>query len=202
MVEVDLTAVARAIQETGSAWRERGIEPSSTPFLARALLAAVAAAPQINAAFDARGPGVRRHPAVHLGLSLLAADGSSARHVVVRDADTRSLLGLALEVEAARAGGSPDPSLLAAATITLADYGPESALFGVPLVLPGQVAAVRAGAVAERLLVRGRGFALAPTVYLCASIDHRALDGADAGALLGAMKRFLEADRPRDAGGY
>jgi pyruvate/2-oxoglutarate dehydrogenase complex dihydrolipoamide acyltransferase (E2) component len=54
------------------------------------------------------------------------------------------------------------------------------------------VAAVRIGAVDERLVVRERGFGLAPTAYVCASIDHRALDGMDAGALLGAMKRALE----------
>jgi pyruvate/2-oxoglutarate dehydrogenase complex dihydrolipoamide acyltransferase (E2) component len=54
---------------------------------------------------------------------------------------------------------------------------------------------VRVGAVDERLLVREHGFGVAPTAYLCASIDHRALDGMDAGALLGAMKRHLEGER-------
>jgi pyruvate/2-oxoglutarate dehydrogenase complex dihydrolipoamide acyltransferase (E2) component len=75
----------------------------------------------------------------------------------------------------------------------MADYGQGSALFAVPIVLPGQVAAVRVGAVEERLVsVDDRRFALAPTAFVCASIDHRALDGMDAGALLGAMKRHLE----------
>jgi len=64
----------------------------------------------------------------------------------------------------------------------------------VPVVAPGNVAAIRIGAVEDRLVVRERGFALAPTAYVCASIDHRALDGMDAGALLTAMKKFLEED--------
>jgi pyruvate/2-oxoglutarate dehydrogenase complex dihydrolipoamide acyltransferase (E2) component len=83
---------------------------------------------------------------------------------------------------------------LAEATIALADYGAGSALFAVPVVLPGQVASIRIGAVEDRLVVRARGFALAPTAYVCASVDHRALDGMDAGALLMAMKRFIEED--------
>ena len=62
------------------------------------------------------------------------------------------------------------------------------------LVLPRQVAAVRVGAVEQRLVVREHGFGLAPTAYLCASVDHRALDGMDAGALLGAMKTYIEED--------
>jgi 2-oxoisovalerate dehydrogenase E2 component (dihydrolipoyl transacylase) len=99
-----------------------------------------------------------------------------------------------MEIDVLRTRGSAEPEVLGEATASLIDYGPESALFAVPLVLPGQVAAVRVGAVQERLVARDRGFALAPTAYLCASIDHRALDGMDAGALLLAMKRFLEHD--------
>ena len=53
---------------------------------------------------------------------------------------------------------------------------------------------MRIGAVEERLIVRERTFGLAPTAYLCASVDHRALDGMDAGALLGAMKTCIEED--------
>ena len=142
------------------------------------------------AAFDAEGRGIRRYSAVHLALSVAGSGG--ARHGVVRDADTRNLLGLAMEVEAIRARGGSDAGLLAGGTLSLVDYGPGSALFAVPLVLPGQVAAVRVGVVEERLLARERGFSVAPSAYVCASIDHRALDGMDAGALLGAIKRYLE----------
>ena len=150
--------------------------------------------PQANAAFDAQVRAIRRYPAVHLGLSLANSAGASACYWLVRDADTRNVLGLAMEIQAARSTGAAEPDALIEATVTLADYGPGSALFAVPVVLPGQVAALRIGAVEERLVVRERGFALAPTAYVCASIDHRALDGMDAGALLGAMKRFLEQD--------
>jgi 2-oxoisovalerate dehydrogenase E2 component (dihydrolipoyl transacylase) len=149
--------------------------------------------PQANAAFDAEARGIRRYPAVHLGLSIASADGTSACHGVVRDADTRNILGLAMEITATRSANQPRVS--SEATITLADYGAaSSALFAVPVVLPSQVAALRIGAVEDRLVVRDRGFALAPTAYVCASIDHRALDGMDAGTLLSAMKRFLEED--------
>ena len=59
----------------------------------------------------------------------------------VRDADTRNVLGLAMEISALGTPG--DPRVLSEATITLADYGAGSALFAVPLVRPGQVASIR-----------------------------------------------------------
>jgi 2-oxoisovalerate dehydrogenase E1 component beta subunit len=198
VVEVDLSHVARRIEESREAWLQRGIEPGFTPFVAGALLAALRSVPQANAAFDAEARGIRRYPAVHLGLSISSNDASSARHGVVRNADTLNVLGLAMEIQNLREKVAIEPTahVLLEATICLADYGPESALYAVPVVLPGQVAALRVGAVGERLVVRDHGFALAPTAYLCASIDHRALDGMDAGALLGAIKTYIEEELP------
>ncbi len=191
VIEVDLSRTVARLQSSRDAWSERQVEASLTPWLAEALVQALKEAPQANAAFAASG--IQRHPAVHLGVSLASADGHTARHGVIRDADTRNALGLAMELETIRASGSTDSQVLTQATVCLADYGPGSALFAVPMVLPGQVAAVRIGAVEERLVSLDKGFSVAPTAYVCASIDHRALDGMDAGALLGAMKRHLEA---------
>jgi pyruvate/2-oxoglutarate dehydrogenase complex dihydrolipoamide acyltransferase (E2) component len=184
VIEVDLTHTVSRLDAARGVWRRRGVEPTLTAYFVEALLAALREAPQANAAFEAEAHGIRRHAAVHLGLCL-----AGPRYGVIRDADTRNVLGLAMEIESVRAA---DPLVLEQATVCLSDYGPGSALYGVPLVLPGQVAAGRVGGVEERLLAHDHGFRLAPTAYVCASIDHRALDGMDAGALLGAMKRYLE----------
>ena len=192
VVEVDLSKLSRRMARSGEQWQQRGLRPTFTPFFAEALVLALREVPQANAAFDAQAGGIRRHPGVHLAISLVNADGSGPAHGVVRDADTRNALGLGVDIEALRLSGSADASRLTEGTISLTDYGSGSALYAVPLVLPGQVAAVRVGGVEERLVSAERGFAVAPTAYVCASIDHRALDGMDAGALLGAMKRVLE----------
>jgi 2-oxoisovalerate dehydrogenase E1 component beta subunit len=190
VVEIDLSRVLRRIEVDRAAWSARGLQPDTTAYFAEALLAALRKVPQANAAFTS--DGIRRYPAVHLGLSVLGGDGA-ARTGVVRDADTRNALGLAVEIAAVRARTSRPQDLESEATVTLTDYGPGSALFAVPLVPPGQSVAVRVGAVEDRLLARERGVSIVPTAYVCVSIDHRALDGVDAGALLGEMKRFLEA---------
>ena len=65
-------------------------------------------------------------------------------------------------------------------TITLIDYGPDGSDLAIPFVRPGQTAAVRIGAVRE-----GRA-------YVACAVDHRAVDGADAGRFLAAFKAAAE----------
>src|SRR5207302_7880293 len=112
VVEVDLTNLTRRLDASRETWRRRGIEPSFTPFFAEALLRALHEVPRANASFDAVGRGIRGYPAVHLAVSVTNADGSAASHGVIRDADTRNVLGLAVEIEALRAAHGGDPTAL------------------------------------------------------------------------------------------
>jgi len=66
-------------------------------------------------------------------------------------------------------------------TITLVDYGRDGSDLAIPFVRPGQTAAVRVGA------VRDGG------AYVACAVDHRAVDGADAGRFLAAFKSAMEA---------
>ena len=65
-------------------------------------------------------------------------------------------------------------------TITLVDYGEDGSDLAVPFVRPGQTVAVRIGAVRD-----GRA-------YVAIAVDHRAVDGADAGRFLAAFKACAE----------
>jgi 2-oxoisovalerate dehydrogenase E1 component beta subunit len=66
-------------------------------------------------------------------------------------------------------------------TFTVVDYGTGSSVLGIPAVRPGQTAALRVGAVRE-----GRAL-------LALTVDHRAVDGAEAGRFLACVKEMLEA---------
>ena len=66
-------------------------------------------------------------------------------------------------------------------TITLVDYGPAGSDLAIPFIRPGQTAALRIGAVRN-----GRA-------YVACAVDHRAVDGADAGRFLAAFKSAVEA---------
>jgi pyruvate dehydrogenase E2 component (dihydrolipoamide acetyltransferase) len=60
------------------------------------------------------------------------------------------------------------------------------------LIMPGQVAILAVGAVSERPVVRGGQLAVAPTMRVTLSSDHRVVDGAYAAAFLAELRRILE----------
>jgi pyruvate dehydrogenase E2 component (dihydrolipoamide acetyltransferase) len=60
------------------------------------------------------------------------------------------------------------------------------------LIMPGQVAILAMGAVAERPAVRGEKLTTAPAMRVTLSSDHRVVDGAYAAAFLAALRRILE----------
>jgi 2-oxoisovalerate dehydrogenase E2 component (dihydrolipoyl transacylase) len=69
-----------------------------------------------------------------------------------------------------------------------------------PIIPPGQAAIITTEAVRRELRVAADGsFAARSVMNLCISFDHRALDGAEAGAFMQDVKRNLEsfrADQP------
>ncbi|QEM69363.1 2-oxo acid dehydrogenase subunit E2 [Geobacter sp. FeAm09] len=60
------------------------------------------------------------------------------------------------------------------------------------LILPGQVAVLAAGTVAERPVVRNGQLGVAPTMRVTLSSDHRVVDGAYAARFLAEVRRVLE----------
>ena len=187
IVEVDLSRVMAYREAHKAAFQARGIDLTVTSFVLQAAADALVALPEVNSAFE--GEGIRRYKSVDILLEV--ANGDVLKRGIIAQAETRNLRGLAQSVSAVLAD-APASTRPAGGTFTLTDLGAEAALFAVPPVLPGQAAALRVGAVAERLVPKERSLALVPHVYLTLSVDHRVLDGATAGRFLNSIKTFLE----------
>jgi pyruvate/2-oxoglutarate dehydrogenase complex dihydrolipoamide acyltransferase (E2) component len=131
-------------------------------------------------------------PEVNLGLAVSLDDGVIVP--VIRNADTKSMSELALEVtslaQAARAG-----SLLAAAlrdgTFTVSNLGATGIDWFTPILNAPQAGILGIGRVAEGVLARNGTAAVAPTVILTLVFDHRAVDGHPASLLLASVRDRL-----------
>ena len=187
IVEVDLSRVMVYQEAHKEAFRSRGAALSVTSFMLQAAADALVALPEVNSAFQ--GDRIRRYGSADILLEV--ADGDVLKRGIIAQAETRNLRGMAQVVGAVleEAPASTPPE---GGTFTLTDLGSEAALLAVPPVLPGQAAALRVGAVSERVVPRERGLAFVPHVYLTLSVDHRVLDGATAGRFLNHVKTFLE----------
>jgi pyruvate dehydrogenase E2 component (dihydrolipoamide acetyltransferase) len=170
---------------------------SYLPFVARAVIAAIADFPRVNASVE--GDDLVVHHDVNLGIAV-DLDFEGLVVPVVREAQTQTLRQLAVAFNQ-RASSARARTLgadeLAGGTFTLTNAGVYGTLFSGPIINQPQVAIVSTDGVKMRpiavLLADGTyGVAVHPTGNLALSFDHRAFDGAYASAFLARVVSVLE----------
>ncbi len=159
------------------------------------LLAAVAAAlrefPRLNATY--RDGRVDAHERVNLGVAVTGEDWTLVPTLV--DADARDGATLAAELESLRAAataGELTAAALAAATFTVAGLGLDAVRQVVPVIVPGQVAALGVGAVQDRPVVDADGrLAVGRRADLVLVADVRAAQGDEPARFLARVAALL-----------
>jgi 2-oxoisovalerate dehydrogenase E2 component (dihydrolipoyl transacylase) len=161
--------------------------------LARAIVAACAAEPSLNAWYDAAAEGRRLHARVDLGIAVDTPDGLIVP--VLRDcggrdaADLRA--GLDRMVADVRARTVPAEELRGP-TLTLSNFGMIAGEHAALVVVPPQVAIVGAGRLAPRVVAADGVPAVHRTLPLSLTFDHRVVDGGEAARFLAALVADLE----------
>lgn len=172
--EVDATRLL----DTRSALARRHDRPIPVESLIiKALTPVLAAFPAFNATLEEGELVV--HGRHDIGIAVDTADGLMV--AVVRNADRRSLLGLAEEVR--RLGeGARERRLgreeLSDQTFTVSNIGAVGGGFGTPIVPPGTMAILSVGKAIDKPVARDGRVEIAPLLPLSLSYDHRMIDGA------------------------
>jgi 2-oxoglutarate dehydrogenase E2 component (dihydrolipoamide succinyltransferase) len=197
--EVDMTKIValRARAKTAFAERE-GVNLTFLPFIARAVIDALKAHPNINASYNEETKEITYYDAEHLGFAVDTEQGLLSP--VIHNAGDLSLAGLARAIAdiAARArSGDLKPDELSGGTFTITNIGSQGALFDTPILVPPQAAMLGTGAIVKRprVVVDGTGnesIGVRSVCYLPLTYDHRLIDGADAGRFLTTIKHRLE----------
>jgi pyruvate dehydrogenase E2 component (dihydrolipoamide acetyltransferase) len=198
VMEVDYAAVDALRRREHDSFRQaESIGLSYLPFVARAVIAAIADFPRVNASIE--GDELVVHHDVNLGIAV-DLDFEGLVVPVVREVQTQTLRQLAVAF-AQRASSARARTLgaddLAGGTFTLTNAGVYGTLFTGPIINQPQVAIVSTDGVKMRpvavLLADGTyGVAVHPTGNLALSFDHRAFDGAYASAFLARVVAVLE----------
>lgn len=163
------------------------------PFIARAVVLAVADQPALNARYEADAGILRRFAAVHIGIATQTPAGLVVP--VLRHAETRSLMATAAEIArlaAAARDGTATRDELSGSTITLTSLGPLGAIATTPLLNVPEVAIVGVNRMALRPVWTGSGVEPRQMMNLSCSFDHRVIDGWDAAVFVRRLKDLLE----------
>ena len=197
--EVDATELLR--------WRDRLREEAGrenlrraltiTPLLLRVAVDALRRHPYVNASIDMEREQISLHSAYNIGVATAAPEGLLVP--VVRQADTRSVTELAIEVAELSAAARERrlrPEQLTAGTFTLNNYGTLGVWLGTPIIKPGEVANLGVGRVQERPVAVDGEVVVRPIVALAVSGDHRVLDGHTLGAFVSDLVALIENPAP------
>ena len=197
--EVDMTKIVALRARAKKEFAEReGVNLTYLPFIARAVIDALKAHPNINASYNEDTSEITYYDAEHLGFAVDTDQGLLSP--VVHNAGDLSLAGLARAVNdiATRArSGNLKPDELSGGTFTITNIGSQGALFDTPILVPPQAAMLGTGAIVKRPRVIADGvgnesIGVRSICYLPLTYDHRLIDGADAGRFLTTVRRRLE----------
>jgi len=197
MVEVDVTGLVRLVEAEGERFKAReGVPLTYLPFVIEAAARALRKYPLLNASWQDGEIVVHRH--IHIGVPVGLEE--SVIVPVIRDADQKSVAGLAQElrrlVERARSG-QLTLAEVEGATFTVNNTGAFGSILSQPIINPPQAAMLTLEAIVKRpVVVEGDAIAIRHMVNLCLALDHRVIDGLYAGRFLQQVKARLESYGP------
>jgi len=197
VLEADVTSLVMWREKVKDAFEKReGTKLTFMPAFIEATAKALKDFPMVNASVD--GYKIVLKKRINIGIAVALPSGNLIVPVI-KDADKKSLLGLAadlnLQAENARKNKlSPDD--IQGGTFTITNFGTFKNLYGTPIINQPQVAILATGMIQKKPSVletpAGDVIAIRHKMYLALTYDHRIIDGALGGAFLRRIADYLE----------
>ena len=198
VVEVDYANVDKVRLRAKEEFKAtEGFSLTYLPFIARAVIDAIADFPHLNASMGENELIVHRYVNLNVSVDL---DYEGLIAPVVRDADTKRLRGIARDINdlAKRARDNRlMPGEIQGGTFTLTNNGSAGSVLTMATINQPQVAILSTDAVRKRPVIiespsGDDSIAIHPVGNLAMSWDHRAFDGAYSANFLVRVKDILE----------
>lgn len=191
--EIDVTALEALREQLNARYAATRGRLTLLPFLVRALVAAIAEHPQINARYDDAAGQLTRYRALHLGLATQTPGGLMVP--VIRHAERLDLWQCAAAIrtsaEAARSGRA-SRAQLSGSTLTVTSLGPLAGIAHTPVINAPEVAIVGPNRIVERLVPVQGTAQVRQMMNLSSSFDHRVVDGMDAAEFIQSVRLRLQ----------
>ncbi|MGA2603462.1 MAG: 2-oxo acid dehydrogenase subunit E2 [Verrucomicrobiia bacterium] len=191
--EADITGIVALRKKYVAKYEKKGASLTLTPFLIKAVVAALKKHPIVNSSLDEATEEIVFKDYYHMGIAVDTEQGLIVP--VIRDVDKKSLLQLSKELaELAektrlRKVAADD---LKGGTFTISNQGGIGGGFFTPIVNKPEVAILGVGRGALQPVVRGVKIEKRLLLPLGLSYDHRVIDGAAAARFIVEIVQALE----------
>ncbi|MDY0339162.1 MAG: dihydrolipoamide acetyltransferase family protein [Acholeplasmataceae bacterium] len=162
-------------------------------FIIKAVVLALKEYPYFNASYDEVKEQMVYKKFYNIGMAVDTKDGLIVPNI--KDADKKSILELARDIrDVADRTIERKVQLheLQNTTFSITNFGASDLISGTPIINHPEVAILGVGKISQRAMVIDGEIKAAYVLPLSLSIDHRVIDGADAGRFLTKIKSLLK----------
>lgn len=196
MVEVDVTNLVNFRNQAKAEFaRKEGLNLTFLPFFIKAVVEALKEYPMINSTWAGDKIIIKKN----INISIAVATEDALYVPVIKDADQKSILGIAKAVDdlATRTrAGKLTMDDMTGGTFTVNNTGSFGSIQSQPIINSPQAAILSVESIVKRPVVINDMIAIRSMVNLCMSLDHRVLDGLICGRFLQSVKQKVESIGP------
>jgi pyruvate dehydrogenase E2 component (dihydrolipoamide acetyltransferase) len=191
--ECDVTELKAVRARLKGPAEAQGVKLSFLPFLVKAVVAALKKHPMLNTTLDETTNEIVFRKYFNIGIATATEGGLIVP--VVKDADRRTILDIAREIERvagdARAGKAKLEDVHGS-TFTITSLGTQGGLFATPIINYPEVAILGVHQMKQKPVVKNGQIVIGDVMLLSLSFDHRVVDGHVGAAFAYEVIRYLE----------
>ncbi|MDX9808361.1 MAG: dihydrolipoamide acetyltransferase family protein [Acholeplasma sp.] len=193
MDELDVSELVNLRNDQKGFAAEAGIHLTYMPFIIKALTLTLKEFPIFNASFDHEKGEILYKDFIHIGFATDTPDGLIVPNI--KNADQLSIFGLAQQLKDLQTKAIQKTIQLKDiqnGTFTVTNYGAFDSTFGTPIIKYPEVAIMGIGKIQAKPIVRNNEIVIGQVMPISFAVDHRIIDGADAGRFVMKFKSYLK----------
>jgi pyruvate dehydrogenase E2 component (dihydrolipoamide acetyltransferase) len=192
MDEVEVSDLVDMRAKLKLEYHDKGISISYLPFVIKAIALSLKHHRSLNAEIDVEAGNIIYKNYYNIGVAVDTENGLVVP--VVKDVDKKSILELAIELNAI-SEKARDRKLtlddMKDGTFTITSYGSIGGYFAVPVINYPQVAIFGIGKLAQKPIVQNNEIVIGNVMPISMSVDHRIVDGGEVARFLNEVLSYL-----------
>jgi pyruvate dehydrogenase E2 component (dihydrolipoamide acetyltransferase) len=192
MDEVNVDKLVELRQKVKAQAAAQDIKLTYMAFVMKATILALKKFPWFNASFDQENEQMVVKKFYNIGMAVDTKDGLIVPNI--KDADQMSILELAKQISIV-AKDTVDRKIqlsqLQNTTFSITNFGAANVAYGTPIINHPEVGILGIGKIEKKPVVINDELTIGYVLPLSLAVDHRVIDGADAGRFLNEIKSLL-----------